>query len=428
MLEHDRERPMETHLLEGKAVPFSDLYLDPNNPRLAPEDPPGYSDAKALFDPKLQVTLDERAGTDAQFELEALEVAILGQGWMPIDNILVWEHPDAKGKFIVLEGNRRTAALRRLRARLEKEKAKLERMTGGGKRHSKSDVESQGRRVEDLERLVDDTEKLLVVPINAANASELEERLPRVLAVRHITGAKQWGNYAEDLWLLARYEDLFGRAYPDQPLRWEQAVIDQVAHEASLGATKTRRKLWASSCFSHFRREYEDQLPDGEDFEAKDYYLFELIVSKPFPRDQLGISRDAMHLPAESEKVIFDWVFKLPRPNRAEDNENVFYRHENISLWDQMKRYDDKHGTSFAQRFNVDDHENAPTMWSVEADYTAHKARRKPADVLESLLQQLDDLSAATIRNEGSFLKLQLDRLQERTHSVLQMIAATEKG
>src|SRR4051794_40595404 len=112
---------METYLKEPTTVPFDSLYLDPNNPRLAPEDPPGYQDAKKLLDKKLQKVLSERA--EEAFDLDALEDAVIGQGWMPIDAILIWEHPDAPNQHVVVEGNRRTATLRsRIRVRLPKER------------------------------------------------------------------------------------------------------------------------------------------------------------------------------------------------------------------------------------------------------------------------------------------------------------------
>jgi len=45
---------VETFLQEQIKVPFESLYLDPNNPRLAPDDPPGYDDPASLFDKDLQ--------------------------------------------------------------------------------------------------------------------------------------------------------------------------------------------------------------------------------------------------------------------------------------------------------------------------------------------------------------------------------------
>ena len=76
------------------------------------------------------------------------------------------------------------------------------------------------------------------MPIAADSVDELLHKLPRILAVRHITGAKEWGNYAEDLYLLQRYEHLFDETHPGKDFFWDDAIIQHVANEASLGPTK----------------------------------------------------------------------------------------------------------------------------------------------------------------------------------------------
>jgi hypothetical protein len=415
---------METYLRPAVEVPFESLYLDPNNPRLYPDDPPGYEDVQKLFDLELQKLLEQRVIDE--FGVDELMQAVVGNGWMPIDAIVVWEHPDGSQRNVVLEGNRRTVTLRRIRERLPKEQQKLERMRGGRTRVAQHDLRAQERLVEILEQIIADTARISVLPLDAASQDELEHKLPRVLAVRHITGAKGWGNYAEDLWLLQRYHQLFEDTFPDQDLRWEPSIIERVADEASLGKTKARRQLMAASAFSHFKAEFEDLLPAEEEFKASDYYLFENIVKKPWLRERFGLSENDLNLPEDRERVLFEWVFKLPRPRSAEDNDNVFYRHENVLLWEKIKRYDDDHGTAFAQRFDVENPESAPRMREVEADYLAHMARKKPGDVLENLLHHLGTISEATIEEEGEFLAQQLQRLEKRTQVLLRMITVAD--
>lgn len=418
---------MPDHLKSHEPIPLDALYLDANNPRLAPDNPPGYTDPRKLFDPKIQEELLERA-EEPSFDLDGLEAAMVGQGWMPIDSILVWEHPESPGKFVVVEGNRRLATLKlRILPRLRKARAKLERMEGGaGKRYSKLEIADQKSEIERLEDLRSATDPLGVQEVAAPSPERLDETLNRILAVRHITGPRSWGSYAEDIWLLRRYEDLFTRDYPDKKLRLDVGVTDKVAEEASLSATKTKRHMRAASAFIRFQNEFEDELPEGEEFDHEDYYLFELIVGQPFARDQFGFTEDALGLPEDKAQVLFDWVFKEKRPNRAEDNQNTFYRHENIRLWGQMKRYDDRNGTGFAARFDVDEHQNAPSMHSVEADYQSHKARKTPIDVLNSLLTQLKKLDVETMTAEGEFLHAQLEELKIEIERLLRMVAAAE--
>lgn len=417
---------MPSHLKSHEPIQLDALYLDPNNPRLAPDNPPGYIDPTKLFDPKTQGELLEQA--EELFDLDGLEAAMVGQGWMPIDSILVWEHPDRPGKFVVVEGNRRLATLKlRILPRLRKAQAKLKRMEdGAGKRYSKLEIADQKSEIKRLEDLRSTTDPLGVQEVTAPSPERLDETLNRILAVRHITGPRHWGNYAEDIWLLRRYEDLFTRDHPDEPLQWDGIVIGKVAEEASLSAIKTKRNLRAASAFIRFQNEFEDELPEGEEFEDGDYYLFELIAAQPFAREQFGFTEDALSLPEDKAQVLFDWVFRESRPNRAADNSNKFYRHENIRLWGQMKKYDDDNGTGFASRFNVDDHLDAPSMHSVEADYHSHRARKTPIDVLNSLLMQLKKLDVETMTAEGEFLHAQLEELKVETERLLRMVAAAE--
>ena len=84
---------MENYLRDPIQVPIEKLFPDPNNPRLALEDAPGYSDVDALFDEGRRKEILDEIGA-ALYGIDDLVTTICGQGWMPIDNILVWRHPD----------------------------------------------------------------------------------------------------------------------------------------------------------------------------------------------------------------------------------------------------------------------------------------------------------------------------------------------
>lgn len=415
---------MEKFVGAPKTVPFASIFLDRNNPRLGQPETVGYDDVNELFDARRQPEVE--TALSGLYDVDALMSAIIGQGWMPIDNIVVWSHADRPETCIVVEGNTRILALRRIRgALLERERKKLQRLEAGGtKRYSAEDLREQRELVRRLEQVVADTEALQVVPLAAKTVDELQRKLPRVLAVRHIQGAKVWGNFAQDLWLLRRYAHLFEDKHPDEALHWDADLIKHVADEASLTPPEAKRQLRASSAFSHFRAEFEDRLPEGETFETGDYYLFENIVKKPFLREQFGLGEDDRHLSADGEEVLFEWVFKKPRGRTGEDNDNVFYRHENVLVWDQMKRYDEKNHTAFASRFDVTDPKNVPAMRAVEAEWNAHRARRKPQAVIDELLRRLRELPVETLVSEGEFLRIQLKQLHEQSGKYLKMLDA----
>jgi hypothetical protein len=413
---------MENFLRPAIDVPFTSIYLDPNNPRLANEDPPGYDNPAALFDDALQEKLEYDLAS--VYDVGELVDAIVAQGWMAIDAIVVWTYPEDQTKHIVVEGNTRTLALRRLRRQLPKEQKKLEAMRKPRAGVAKHDIEAQEKKITQIQRIISDTENLRVIPLDASSLEELKRKLPRVLAVRHIQGAKEWGNYAEDLWILDRYEEMFSEKYAGEDLRWEDTLIRKVASENSLTRTRAKRSLQALSAYSHFKAEYTAKLPPDEAFTREDYYLFENIVKKPWLREQFGLSEDGLYITREN--VLFEWIFKLPRPKTARDNPNKFYRHENVLVWDQMHRYDVDNKTEFSRRFNVDDPETAPKMFEVEADFNNYRARRQPTDVIEALLGDLGELKVDVLINAASFLEPLLQRLVDTATKLLHMIESAK--
>src|SRR5690349_8196683 len=129
---------MHKYLEHSTDVPFAKLFLDPNNPRTAPEDRPGYEDADELFSDDVQNALALKL--EDSRELQELEDNIVDQGWTPIDPILIWEHPDKPKHHITIEGNSRTLVLRRIRVRLAKERKHLEAMEKQSKKYDKQEL------------------------------------------------------------------------------------------------------------------------------------------------------------------------------------------------------------------------------------------------------------------------------------------------
>ena len=225
-------------------IQFDRIFIDPNNPRIAEERDTRYDQPDEIFDPDLQKALTER--TYDVYNAKKLEDTIVAQGWIPIDPIIVWEHPGRRGHYVVVEGNTRTSVLRTIReSTLPREQAKLERFEKRRKAPAE-EVQRQKRHVARLKSIIDGTDILTVYPVNASTTEELEKRLPRVMGVRHISHAQQWGPYAQNLYILSLYRRLFAERYgADMPLRLEQDLIERVASMVSLGETKTRRNIQA---------------------------------------------------------------------------------------------------------------------------------------------------------------------------------------
>lgn len=403
-------------------VSFDRLFLDPNNPRLAEEHGARYDDPDVIFDEELQKELTSKIYSI--YNAETLESAIVSQGWIPIDAILVWEHPDRPGHYIVVEGNTRTSVLRNVRGpRLTREKAKLEKLKKGAKVPAE-ELKQQQRLVEQLERIVDDTKDVTVYPVVAKSPAELEAKLPRLLGVRHVSHAREWGPYATNLYLTSLYERLFAERHGDEDLRLEQDLVSRVASMVSLNDTKTRRNIQAACAFGRFRRNYEDQLPEGEEFVNGDQYFFELILQHKYAQEQFGFTKDRLYLPDESEKALFEWAFSKPRKNE-EKNPNVFYKAENIRLWAQMAKYDGENATAFAAQFDVSAPEQATKpMRLVEAEYLHHQSRQTPLNTLQALLEALKELKGETMITQANFLRPTLEEIGDLIDHYLRMMQA----
>ena len=410
-------------LLPPVDVPFNRIFIDPNNPRIAEDHATRYEKPDEIFDPELQKRLTDR--TFEVYQAKDLHDAIVAQGWVPIDGILVWEHPDQPKHYIVVEGNTRTSVLRRIReSTLKREQARLDRLKKSG-RAPAEDVRQQEQLVATLESVIADTDRLRVFPVNASTAEDLERVLPRLLGVRHISHAKQWGPYETNLYMTKLYRRLFYQRHGSQAtLRLEQDLIERVAVQMSLGSTKARRNIQAASAFQHFMYKYEDQLPEDEKFTNEDHYFFELILQNKYAQEQFGFARDLLRLPDESEKALFTWAFDKPRQRKGVKNENIFHKAENIRLWNTIKRYDDRTGSAFASQFDVSDPESAKPMSQVQVDYLAHKNLRTPVDTLDNLLQSLKDLRVQTMITQAQVLRPALEQINELIGQYLSMMKA----
>lgn len=407
----DNQKPI-SELQDAKLVPFDRIYLDPNNPRIAPENPPGYNDPDALFANDLQSALEARVS--AVYDVANLEDSILAHGWVPIDSIIVWEHPSKPGHYVVVEGNTRTVALRSLRGeRLERERKKLDKLKKTPSRFAE-ELKIQEDTVARLEEVSNRTSMLRVFPVAAKSVEELQAILPRLLGVRHISHAKEWRPYATNLYVLSLYERLFRARYGDKgALRLEDDLVNQVGALVSLGGTKTRRNIQAASAFTHFKRDFEDRLPQGETFSDEDHYFFELIIQNAYPKEQLSVTKDTLRLPPESEEVLFQWAFSQPRSGKDEDNENIFYKAESVRLWNQMATYDGKTGTNFAKQLDVNAPDEARQIRIIEAEFLQHKTQRTPIDALTSLLKALQELKVDTLVSQQEHLDPILDKVAQ---------------
>ena len=410
---------------ETKKIKLDDLYLDPNNPRLG-EVGCGYRDEKLLFDEATQERLINKIETEKQHDFDDLKNTILKKGWYPVDSIWVWEHPNAKGKYVVVEGNRRTTALkiicgpslmvaeRTLKNAEAKESINLDKF---------KEEFSEHQRIEQFA-------KVDGIPVNIMNvdADNLDSELIQLLSVRHINTAKPWPNDARDSYLFRRYKDIHRSVSPNEPITsWNKDICKKLAREASLTEVKTEQKLRAISWFEDFKIDYESKLPlldngNQDQFKDTDYYLFELTATNTVFRDTiLKVSKDDLVLSDNAKEAIFQWVFAKPSHFQdSRNNTNKFYAHRNILNLTEMKKFDDKHGTSFASSYDVDEPGLAEPMSQLyDIKFKGHQLTSNKTKVLASIIEQLKKLNWEEMEEEGESLKRHLNELHDRSGKIL---------
>jgi hypothetical protein len=390
-------------------VSLDRLFLDPNNPRLANEHRPGYQNPAVFFEEGVQVELEQQIRK--KYRVNGLINSILGMGWTPVDAILVWEPPPTPGRYLVVEGNTRTVALRTIRRNYERERARLAR----ARDHRSLDP---GRAVDQEEvvarydRVIAATDELEVHPLAARNAEELGELLPRLLGVRHITHAQQWKPYATNLYIYSLYQGHFHTAYGDVPLRLDDAILEQVAGLVSISLWKTRRSVQTAVAFSHFRDGFEGRLPEGEAFTDQDQGYFQRLLEPGYARQRFSLREEDLWLRTEMEEVLFRWAFAKPRSGAyGPDNRNIIRSGDDIALWTRMARYDNQHKTSFAQQLDPERPEEARPMAELELDYLAHRNQQSPLEAIQGLLSTLKRVEVETLRAHRSEIRPAIDEL-----------------
>jgi len=416
---------MEKDLLPFKQVPFEELYFDPNNPRLAPQSPPGYDDPDGLFSDEVQKSLMEKI--PQVYNTEDLRAAIESQGWVPIDAIVVWQHPKRKNHWVVLEGNTRTWVLRNIREELERDKSKLSKLPGAKKGTQRAAHEKELRdRVDRLQAIVNDTKHVMVAPVNASTIRELLHRLPRLLGVRHIQPARQWSPYAKNTYISGLYETEFVSKFPSKELALDPTVVATIAATVSQKNLETRRNIQAAHAFTHFKMTFDDRMPKGkgEGFTDEDQYFFDQIVRHSYAAEQFAFGKDDLRLSSEMEEVLFKWAFAKPRA--GEGKNNILDKAEDIRLWHNMKMYDDKKLTAFAKRLNVEDPDNAPRIREIEAEFKYHEQKMSGADIFSRLLTEMSELKAEALKEQASHFRPILEEVLKRANTLLKMIHAVE--
>jgi hypothetical protein len=263
--------PSLSDLMTSRRISLNDLLLDPNNPRFAELGEPIDVVPEARFaEERVQRDTFERMKS-RNFEVTELRDTIKTLGFLQMDRIVIrpWHgNPDAN-KFVVIEGNRRIAALKWL-----------------------LELHQTGRETFTEEQITNFTNLEVLVLDDSRAADSAKWILP---GLRHVSGIKEWGAYQ--------------KARAVHVLR-ESGVSPQEAGQSLGLSTRSANQLWRSYLAL-------EQMTGDEEFgeyaDPRRYSYFEEVFKRANVRDWLGWSDNDRHFTNASRlREFYSWMVGEP--------------------------------------------------------------------------------------------------------------------
>ena len=269
---------MYTDQLREIELEFNQIYLDPNNPRFwTQKTRQDHPDSK-IPDEKVQ----DRAFDDInEHGIRELRDSILRNGFLPLDRIVVRRIASHDNKYVIVEGNRRFAALKSIRDEIDE-----------------GTVNEDGITEDYLDKILADTNSLKVLLYQGTETHDISWLLQ---GIRHISGIRPWS-----------------------PAQRARLVAEQI-EEKQLGFRAAGQTFGLSAqAVGRLYRAYKalEQMRNHEEFSVRaknDYFtLFEETIRNRDVREWLGWNNQALKFENENRLVQFyGWI----SPDEEHDNE-----------------------------------------------------------------------------------------------------------
>jgi hypothetical protein len=363
-------------------VGLDKLLLDPNNYRFFDMDKYIEVAQNRIHEGTVQQRAEDLVRLDGREELRALKESIEANGYIPVETLVVKPYEFKEGLFVVVEGNRRVAAMRWLK----------QDSIGG------SPVSNN---------LINSFDKLPAIVLEGGeeNTKTIQHIL---MGLRHVSGIKQWGGYQRAK-LVVELVDEFGLSLGEAAKQ-----IGMSAHEA----TRRYRALKAL-----------EQMQNDEEFGAladpKMYRLFHEAVSVVKVKEWLGWDGDEYKFADEDNLESF---YKLLAPHSPEEEEEAARAREpKIRTYLDVRNLKEIIGNieaeeclldpdkSFNEALAVAKASTAPN-WNPRIQAANQTLRKMPTSILKSLsltdiapLKELYDLLKETL---SDWIKLTDNKLE----------------
>ena len=247
--------------MQSQAVRLDDLLLDPNNYRIQEQE--GFiTYPEERFHLELVQSATRRRLREEN--LDPLRNSIIANGFLEIERIVVMPSSHVPGKFLVIEGNRRVAALQLIR-------------------------EQHEAGIELPENVIDVFESVPCLVVEDTGQEPFFREA--IMGIRHVGGIREWGG--------------FQRAKLIADLRDNHALDPTaISDRIGLSVIEVNRRYRAFKVLQ--------QMQEDEDYAAnatpKLYPLFHEAVSLPAVRDWLGWNSEENRFDDDQREVFYQLI------------------------------------------------------------------------------------------------------------------------
>lgn len=346
-----------------QTVPLSDLFVDPNNFRFKNPNHPTKVPENRFVDDTVQAGAMERIIKDG---IEELKNSIKKNGFVPVERIVVREllrvdpsneaSSEPSTKYLVVEGNRRTTALKALR-----------------------DENNKGAPLDPTL-----TETFENVPVLIAHDAEAGDLLA-IMGIRHVGGPKEWGGYQSAL------------------------LVYELRTDGTLSARETASKLGLET--QEVNRRYKSfcalkQMMDNEDYgdlvTPELYPIFQEAFSRTSVKRWLGWDDANLEFTNNEElDYFYDWVTSPKGGPKIAGYAAVRHLGKIVDNAEALAAL--KEDGSIEESLAIVDSEAKARRWRPNATATLKSLKEMSAEIMRSL--DFDEQTIlSSLRSQAKFI------------------------
>lgn len=280
---------------------YKQLLLDPNNYRYQDSSDFRYAGKKRFYESGVQNRAFRRLRDEES--LVQLKNSLITNGFIPVERLVVRPYPFADDKYLVLEGNRRLAALMWI--------------------------------ADDYEAGVDIPEAILktlkAVPVIVVEDEEDPAFYESLMGVRHVSGIRQWGGYQRAKLVVTLKDDY-------------NLSSSEVADRLGMSAHEVNRRYRASKAL----QQMQDDENYGSYAKPPMYPLFHEAVSLPIVREWLGWDEEAAQFTNDTQRDQFYGLIT------SKEDEEIGTQDPKITAYSQVRELRDILASAEARRVLLD--------------------------------------------------------------------------